>query len=66
MMRYKVQTLLFLFFLGIFSRVSSQSVYDIVRYSTTELNGSARYQALGGAFGALGGSPPTVCLNKSF
>ena len=65
MMRYKVQTLLFLFFLGIFSSVSSQSVYDIVKYSTTELNGSARYQALGGAFGALGGDLSSISNNPA-
>ena len=65
MMRYKVQTLLFLFFLGIFSKVSSQSVYDIVKYSTTELNGSARYQALGGAFGALGGDLSSISNNPA-
>ena len=65
MMRYKVQTLLFLFFLGNFSKVSSQSVYDIVKYSTTELNGSARYQALGGAFGALGGDLSSISNNPA-
>ncbi|MDB2314833.1 outer membrane protein transport protein [Flavobacteriaceae bacterium] len=33
----------------------AQSIDDILRYSRTELKGSARYVSLGGAFNALGG-----------
>ena len=33
----------------------SQSQLDAFKYSQTELNGTARYLGMGGAFGALGG-----------
>ena len=35
--------------------VSAQNISDALRYSTENLQGTARYQAMGGAFGALGG-----------
>ena len=33
----------------------AQSMEDILRYTRTELKGTARYVAMGGAFNALGG-----------
>ena len=33
----------------------TQSMEDILRYTRTELKGTARYVAMGGAFNALGG-----------
>ena len=33
----------------------AQSQMDAYRYAQTELNGTARHMAMGGAFGALGG-----------
>ena len=35
--------------------VSAQNINDVVRYGTENLQGTARFQAMGGAFGALGG-----------
>ena len=35
--------------------VNAQNEIDALRYSTHELSGTARYSAMGGAFGSLGG-----------
>lgn len=37
------------------STVSAQSLTEAVRLGTTDIGGTARYRAMGGAFGALGG-----------
>ena len=42
------------------SMVQSQSIGEVARYATEQLNGSARYQAMGGAFGALGGDLSSI------
>jgi long-subunit fatty acid transport protein len=38
---------------------------DVLRYSNTNLNGTARYQAMGGAFGALGGDLSALSVNPA-
>ena len=45
--------------------VQAQSVGEVVRYATEQLNGSARYQAMGGAFGALGGDLSAISNNPA-
>ena len=45
--------------------LSAQNLEDVLRYSTDDLNGSARYQALGGAFGALGGDLSAITNNPA-
>ncbi len=35
--------------------LNAQNISDVLRYSAENLQGTARYQAMGGAFGALGG-----------
>ena len=45
--------------------LSAQNLEDVLRYSTEDLNGSARYQALGGAFGALGGDLSAITNNPA-
>ncbi|MBT5787667.1 MAG: hypothetical protein HOI14_01210, partial [Flavobacteriaceae bacterium] len=42
-----------------------QSVGEVVRYGFEQLNGSARYQAMGGAFGALGGDLSAIANNPA-
>lgn len=42
-----------------------QGEIDAYRYSATELSGSARGQAMGGAFGALGGDITGVAINPA-
>ena len=38
---------------------------DAVRYSTDNLTGTARFRAMGGAFGALGGDPSSININPA-
>ena len=43
----------------------SQSQLDAFKYSQTELNGTARYLGMGGAFGALGGDISAMNTNPA-
>ena len=43
----------------------AQSMDDILRYSRTELKGSARYVSMGGAFNALGGDFSALSANPA-
>lgn len=47
------------------SLIYSQNLHEVVRYSTEQLNGSARYVALSGAFGALGGDLSAISNNPA-
>lgn len=38
---------------------------DAVRYGMDDLNGTARFRAMGGAFGALGGDPSAIMVNPA-
>ncbi len=56
-----------LLFIGILSMSTlyAQDITDAVRYSQDEIQGSARFRALSGAFGALGGDMSAVSLNPA-
>lgn len=43
----------------------AQDFTDAVRYSQDQINGTARFKAMGGAFGALGGDLSAVNLNPA-
>lgn len=45
--------------------MQAQNINEVVRYSTSQLNGSARFVALGGAFGALGGDLSAMSSNPA-
>ncbi|QLG46191.1 OmpP1/FadL family transporter [Costertonia aggregata] len=45
--------------------VSAQNINDVLRYSTENLQGTARFQAMGGAFGALGGDLSALNVNPA-
>lgn len=47
------------------SIILAQDVTDAVRYSMDELQGTARYRAMSGAFGALGGDMSSVSINPA-
>ncbi len=47
------------------SLVSAQSIEDVLRYSNQNLSGTARYRALSGAFGALGGDLSAISHNPA-
>ncbi len=44
---------------------SAQNLTDALRYSTDNMNGTARYKAMSGAFGALGGDFSAIGLNPA-
>lgn len=47
------------------SFMNAQNLNEIVRYGSESLNGTARYQAIGGAFGALGGDLSALSSNPA-
>jgi len=47
------------------SNLFAQDISDAVRYSQDEIQGSARFRALSGAFGALGGEMSSISLNPA-
>ena len=53
--------------IGIFSmsNIYAQDISDALRYSQDEIQGSARFRALSGAFGALGGDLSAVSINPA-
>src|SRR5690606_11901900 len=59
----KIQSL-FIILLSV-STVYAQDVSDAVRYSQNEIQGTARFRALSGAFGALGGDMSAVSINPA-
>lgn len=48
-----------------FTFANAQSIDDAVRYSIDDVQGTARYRALSGAFGALGGDMSAVSINPA-
>ncbi len=44
---------------------NAQQMTDVIRISDTKINGTARYTAMGGAFGALGGDISAVAINPA-
>ena len=56
-----------MFCIGILSMsfTLAQDVTDAVRYSMDEIQGTARFRAMGGAFGALGGDMSAVNINPA-
>jgi len=47
------------------SFLNAQNINDVVRFSTENIQGTARYQALSGAFGALGGDLSSINNNPA-
>ncbi len=45
--------------------VSAQNINDVIRYSSENLNGTARFQGMSGAFGALGGDLSAIDINPA-
>lgn len=60
----KKSILLTLFVLGTLS-LSAQTLNDAYRYSKNEMTGTARFMAMSGAFGALGGDISAININPA-
>lgn len=56
---------IFIAILGIAGVTNAQNINDVVDYGTTMLNGTARYQSMSGAFGALGGDLSALNTNPA-
>ena len=55
-----------LFLLGLtVTTMQSQDITDAMRFSQDNLNGTARYRAMSGAFGALGGDFSSLNVNPA-
>ena len=54
-------------FIGLISMsvTNAQNISDALRYSEDEIQGTARFRALSGAFGALGGDMSAVSINPA-
>ena len=64
--RLKMKKYILLFIIGFsFTAVQSQNITDAMRYAQDNLNGTARYRAMGGAFGALGGDLSALNVNPA-
>ena len=59
------RNLLFIIALFVCAFSFGQGEIDAYRYSSTDLSGTARGQAMGGAFGALGGDVTGVAINPA-
>ena len=46
------------------SKGKAQTIEDALRYSSESLNGTARFNALSGAFGALGADVSSIAINQ--
>nr|WP_294785567.1 outer membrane protein transport protein [uncultured Flavobacterium sp.] len=61
-----MKKILFLFITGLTVSASySQEVSDALRYSQDNLTGTARFRAMGGAFGAVGGDLSSLSVNPA-
>ena len=58
---------LILLFIGVIAMPSlfAQDIADAVRYSVDDIKGTARFRAMSGAFGALGGDMSAVSINPA-
>ena len=64
--RHKMKKYIFLLLAGFsFSAAQSQEITDALRYSQDNLTGTARFRAMGGAFGALGGDLSSINVNPA-
>ncbi|OOG78345.1 OmpP1/FadL family transporter [Flavobacterium sp. A45] len=62
----KKNHLLLYFVAGLtFSTIHSQEIKDAMRYTQSELQGTARFTAMSGAFGALGGDLSSINVNPA-
>ena len=61
-----LKKVLFFLFLSAFSiSLNSQSIQEILSYTIDNPNGTARYESMGGAFGALGGDLSAININPA-
>jgi len=57
----------YIFLIAVFTcfNINAQNISDVVRYGNQNIQGTARFQALSGAFGALGGDLSAINVNPA-
>ena len=45
--------------------IGAQGINEMINYSTSDLNGTARFKSMSGAFGALGGDLSAITINPA-
>ena len=62
-----MKKLLFIILIYLFNGfiIRAQNMTDAIRVADTQVNGTARFTAMGGAFGALGGDMAAVAINPA-
>lgn len=61
-----MKKIVYLVFMGLTAlTVNSQEIQDAVRFSQDNISGTARFRAMSGAFGALGGDLSSVSINPA-
>ncbi|WP_026978190.1 OmpP1/FadL family transporter [Flavobacterium tegetincola] len=55
----------FIIIVSAFTTVKAQQVSDALQYANDDINGTARFRAMGGAFGALGGDLSSLSVNPA-
>lgn len=65
MKKYIFITALCMAVTGLHAQRDLNSAADAVRYANENLTGTARFNAMGGAFGALGGDPSAIMINPA-
>nr|WP_315145629.1 outer membrane protein transport protein [uncultured Flavobacterium sp.] len=60
-----MKKIIFLLFISSFYSVQAQEIPDAMRFAQDNLNGTARFRAMGGAFGALGGDMSAINVNPA-
>jgi hypothetical protein len=60
-----MKKIIFLLFIGSIYNLQSQEIPDAIRFAQDNLNGTARFRAMGGAFGALGGDMSSINVNPA-
>ena len=52
-------------FVLFFNLTNGQTINDAITYNLTDLSGSARFTAMAGAFGAIGGDLSAISINPA-
>ena len=60
---YRLRILIVFFFIS--QLTVSQTINDVNYFLGSELNGTARYNSMAGAFGALGGDLTSISINPA-
>ena len=61
-----MKKIIFMTFIGFtFASAHAQQVADALQYAQDDINGTARFRAMGGAFGALGGDLSALNVNPA-